>query len=141
MLLPCSLTRSEGFSIELFGVQNNFVERKGTCEYQITCDNEHQCCQIINEWEELYMVAQLCGVPLVPCLWCVRIQNFSTSSLSFNILLSHVGKILVLSSLLAHMVDNGTMFIQASIERFKSNEQLPIHLTISMFPLLARVNW
>ena len=55
------------------------------------------------------------------------------SSLSFNILLRRRRG----SSL---MVDNGNMSIQASIKRFKSNDNLPIHLTISMLPLLARVN-
>ena len=38
------------------------------------------------------------------------------------------------------MVDTKNMSIQASLKRFKSSENLPIHLTISMFPLIALVN-
>ena len=36
---------------------------------QISCNNDHQYCQICNEWKELFMVAHLCGVPLVQGLW------------------------------------------------------------------------
>ena len=39
------------------------------------------------------------------------------------------------------MVDTGNMSIQASIKRLRSSENLPIHLTISILPLLARVNF
>ena len=35
----------------------------------------------------------------------------------------------------------GNMSIQASLRRFRSSENLPIHLTISMSPLLARKKW
>ena len=112
MLLTCPLTQSHGCSIELSGVQNNSTNTVLTVSKvlvslslgvtQITDNNEHQCCPIITEWKELFMVAHLCGVPLAPGLWCVWFQNFSTSSLSFNILLSHLGKIVVLSSLFAY---------------------------------------
>ena len=36
--------------------------------------------------------------------------------------------------------DVGNMSIQEFSKRFKSSEHFPIHLTISTFPLLARVN-
>ena len=36
--------------------------------------------------------------------------------------------------------DIGNMSIQASLKRFKSNDNLPIRLTISTCPLLVRVN-
>ena len=39
------------------------------------------------------------------------------------------------------MEDNGNMSIQTSLRRFKSSENLPIHLTIWTFPLLARIKW
>ena len=88
---------------------------------QTTCDNEHQCCQIITEWKEPFMVAHLCGVPLVLGLWCVQIQNFCTSSLSFNIFLSHVGEILVLSSLFDHGGQRKHDH-PSTLTRLKSNE-------------------
>ena len=99
MLLTCPLTRSEGFYIELFGLQNNsrnvvlssskvlvFIplrERElvslslGFC--QITCDNEHQCYQVVAEWKETFVLIHLCSIPPFSVFWCVRIQNCLTS--------------------------------------------------------------
>ena len=37
-------------------------------------------------------------------------------------------------------VDIGSMSIQKSVKRIKSNDNLPIHLTISMFPIITRLN-
>ena len=69
---------------------------------QITCNNEHQRCQIIAEWTEIFKVAHLCDVPIVPGLMGVRIQNLSIFSLSFFIQLSQVSAILVSFSFLPH---------------------------------------
>ena len=49
------------------------LKRKGTCESlslslsftQITCNNEHQCCQVITEWKKLFVVAHVCSIPSV----------------------------------------------------------------------------
>ena len=82
MLLPYPLTRSEGFSIELFSGQTQILswllqmckqwhsfpgERSEIVSLslgftQITDNNKHQCCQIITDWQEMFMVAHLCGL-------------------------------------------------------------------------------
>ena len=51
----------------------------------------------INERKKPIVVTHLCSIPLFSGSWCVWIQSRLTSCLSFSILLSHVGKILVLT--------------------------------------------
>ena len=121
MLLPCPLTRSEGFSIELFGVQSNFtntafsaskgvssdilyLERKGTCEplslgfTKITYSNAQQCCQIITDWE-----TALHGCSLVSRTNCPgSLVRPDPVQQHFFSVFPHVSEILVLSSFLAH---------------------------------------
>ena len=85
-------------------------------------------------------LAHLCGIPSVSSFKCVRIQSRLTSCLSISILLSHVGKILVLSLLLAQGGLRPACPSRNPLSVSKAMRTLPIHLTISMFPLLARLN-
>ena len=64
---------------------------------QITCNNEHQCCQIIIQEKDTFVVIHLCSISPFSVFWCVRIQHRLTSCHSFSILLCHIGKILILS--------------------------------------------
>ena len=52
---------------------------------QITCNNEHQCCQVITERKETFLVAHLCSIPPFSGCWCVWIQSRLTSCQSFSI--------------------------------------------------------
>ena len=53
--------------------------------------------------------------------------------LVFQLLLSHVGKILGFVFALRSRLDIGSMFIQESFKRFRSNENLPLdHLDVSL---------
>ena len=91
--------------------------------------------------KNMSVVSHLCGVPLISGLLRVRIQDRSISCLPFLVQLSHVIAVLGLSLRFWLMADTCNISIQASLGRFKSNENLPtIHQTISIFPLLDRVN-
>ena len=156
ILPPCPLMRREGFSIELFGVQNNSANAVLTASKvpagtfilqrerellslslgltQVSCNSEHQCCQSVDALQELFTHAHLCGIPPALGLHFVRIKDISIFCLSsFSWVTTDSG---LRCSLI---VDSGNMSIKASLERFKSSENLPIHLTISIFPLLAQV--
>ena len=81
------------------------------------------------------MVGHLYGVPMVSGLLQVRIQSSSFSSSFFSQLGHATEELLFLRSWWTQKRVHPT-----SLKRFKSNENLPIHLTISMFPLIALVN-
>ena len=61
----------------------------------------------------------------------LRLSSFSLSTSAWYWLCLRV----------SFMEDIGNMSIQASLRHFRSSENLPIHLTISMFSLLARISW
>ena len=42
---------------------------------QITCNNEHQWCQIFTKRKETFVVIHLCSIPPFTVFWCVRIQS------------------------------------------------------------------
>ena len=70
------------------------------------------------------------------CRLNIRVQNFFISYLSSNIFSGHMNEILIFSLFLTHSIS-----IQTSLKRFRKCENLPIHLSISIFPLLAQINW
>ena len=101
MLVTCPPTRSERFSNRIFSVQNKSTNTaletskmsamtltpwrekelvsRSHClwaSHKITCNNEHQCCQIIIEWKDFFVVAHLHRVPLVSINFCFRTQAF-----------------------------------------------------------------
>ena len=130
MLLTCPLTRSDGFSTEPFGEQNNsrnvvftaskvsaviFIpfKRKGTCKSlslgftQITCDNVF--CRVA-EWKATFVVTHLCSIPPISVLWCVPIQSPLTTCCSYSILLGHVGKLQTSSLFFTQQVVHPSIF-------------------------------
>ena len=103
---------------------------------QITCNSEHQCCQVITEWEKPFVVGHMCGVPIVSGPVLTRIQGCLGSDFVFQYFLGSRQRDTGFSLCSEVMTDTGGMSIQASLKRFRITENLPIHLTVSMFPLL-----
>ena len=146
MLLTFTLTRSDRLSIELFGVHKNSTNTFRT-------DSKATGGTLILQWKRklvsfsfwvwLRSLAtmninvvklslngkSLSAFHSVSSRLCVRIQKFHTCCLSISILLSHVGKILVLSFLSAqsgHRQHLHPRFLQALQEQWELADPLDL---------------
>ena len=118
------------------GVNNDIhsLERKGTCECLSGLHSNH-----LQQWTFSWVVTCVAfHLSLVSGASGSRISVFLLFLSSFSWFTSAR---LWFRLWVSFMADIGNMSIQASLNRFKSSENLPIHLPISMFPLLARINW